>query len=292
MISSFLAQSLLKPKRHPLKKNPNDYGMDYEDIQFQSLDGVQLKGWFIPGDNGKLIIMTNPMPFSRYGFSANSQGMFKITKLEVELVNTVKQLHLAGYDVIIIDLRNHGESGRANDGFCTIGLNEWQDVAGLMKFIASRDDLKSKPIGFMSLCTGANATIIAMSKAKELFTNVKCLFALQPVSANVFTRRILKALYPLFVPFYNGINQSVKKSTGFTLEEMSPRTYVKDIRVPVFYAQTANDPWSVKEDIEGFFNETVPEKSLLWLEGKERFDGYNYFGAHPDKMLDFFGKYV
>ena len=154
MISEYLARSLLIPRRHPLKKNPADYGMEYEDISFQSVDGVSLVGWHIPGSSGKLIVMTNPMPFSRYGFSVKSQGIFKITRLEVELLKTVKQLNGAGYDVIIIDLRNHGESDSAGGGFCTIGMKEWQDVAGVMRYIESRDDLRDKPVGCMSLCTG------------------------------------------------------------------------------------------------------------------------------------------
>jgi hypothetical protein len=292
MISEYLARSLLMPRCHPIKKTPGDYGMEYEDISFQSVDGVDLKGWYIPGSSEKLIVMTNPMPFSRYGFSVDSQGVFKITRLEVELLNTVKQLNGAGYDVIIIDLRNHGESDSANGGFCTVGMNEWQDVAGVMRYIASQEDLKSKPVGFMSLCTGANATIIAMSKAGELFENVKCLFAVQPVSANVFSKKILEDQFPLFKGFYNGINKKVKKHTGLFLEEMSPCKYVKDIRVPVIYAQTENDKWYDREDVLRFFHDTPVEKSFLWLTGNERFDGYNYFGSHPQEMLAFFQKHL
>jgi pimeloyl-ACP methyl ester carboxylesterase len=292
MISEYLANSLLIPKRHPIKKNPGDYGMEYEDIGFKSLDGVNLRGWYIPGASGKLIVMTNPMPFSRYGFSADYQGVFKITKLEVELLKTVKQLNGAGYDVIIIDLRNHGESDSADGGFCTVGMNEWQDVAGMMQYIASRDDLKEKPVGFMSLCTGANATIIAMSRAGELFRQVKCLFAVQPISADVFTKKILAEKFPLFKGFYGGINKRVKKHTGLFLEEMSPRDYVKDIPVPVTYAQTKGDKWYDKTDVLGFYENTPAEKSFLWLEGNERFDGYNYFGAHPEEMLAFFKRYM
>jgi predicted alpha/beta hydrolase len=266
--------------------------MDFENISFTSIDGVQLKGWIIPGTSGKLIVMTNPMPFSRYGFAADSQGVFKITKLEVELLKTVRQLNQAGYDVLIMDLRNHGESDSANNGFCTVGMNEWQDVAGVLKYIASNKDLKKKPIGFLSLCTGANATIIAMSKVRELFKNVTCLFAVQPISANVFAKNILADKYPFFKGFYNRINQRVKKFTGLYLEEMSPRQYVKDIVVPTAYAQTKNDKWYEEADIQGFYDDTAAEKSLIWLDGNERFDGYNYFGNHPEKMIAFFRQHL
>ena len=138
----------------------------------------------------------------------------------------------------------------------------------------------------------ANAAIIAMSRAGKLFHNVKCLFAVQPVSANVFSKKILADQFPLFRGFYDGINKKVKQHTGFYLEEMSPREYVKDISVPVVYAQTENDKWYDREDILGFYEDTPGEKSFLWLSGNERFDGYNYFGDHPEEMLAFFAEHM
>ena len=40
--------------------------------------------------------------------------------------------------------------------------------------------------------------------------------------------------------------------------------------------------------------DTIPvEKEMYWLEETEhRFDGYNWFGDHPEKMLEWFGRYV
>jgi dipeptidyl aminopeptidase/acylaminoacyl peptidase len=292
MISSFLAKSLIKPTRQPVVKNPKDYGMDYKNIEYKTADGVLIKGWLIPGKSDKLIIMTHPMPFTRYGFSVKHQGFFKITKREVELLNTVKNLNNAGYNILTIDLRNHGESGAANSGFCGIGLLEYEDVIGVMDYVAARDDLKNKLIGFVSLCTGANATIIAMSKASGKFKNVKCMIAVQPVSADVFSKCILKAKYPMFLPMYNGINKKVKKYTGYYLEDLSPKNYIKDLKVPIMYVQVEHDPWSNKENIEGFFNNTKTEKKLLWIEGEERFDGYNYFGKKPEEMTNFLKKYL
>ena len=35
------------------------------------------------------------------------------------------------------------------------------------------------------------------------------------------------------------------------------------------------------------------EKEMYWLEEtKHRFDGYNWFGDHPEKMLECFNKYL
>jgi len=48
-LNGILAKSLLQPKRHPITKNPEDYQMNYQNIEFKSIDGVKLKGWLISG---------------------------------------------------------------------------------------------------------------------------------------------------------------------------------------------------------------------------------------------------
>lgn len=45
--------------RTPVLRRPSDYGMDYEDVFFPSMDGVSLEGWFIPADSDKLLIVNH-----------------------------------------------------------------------------------------------------------------------------------------------------------------------------------------------------------------------------------------
>ncbi|HOY31182.1 MAG TPA: alpha/beta fold hydrolase [Bacteroidales bacterium] len=290
--SNYLANSLMKPRRQPLVKSPGDYGLPFQNIEFKSADGVNLKGWLIPGKTDKLIVVTHPMTFTKYGYSVKDQGMFKVTKIEVQFLNTVKHLNDAGYNVLMFDFRNHGESDAANNGYSAVGLFEWQDVAGAMDYIQSNNALKHMKVGFVSHCMGANSTIIAMSKAKEKFKDVTCLVAIQPVSANVFTQCFVKNRYPSFARYYEGMNNKIKKETGYYFDAMSPKDYVKDVAAPVMYVQVEKDPWTTKADIESFYNNTLSEKKILWLEGNERFEGYNYFGNKPDELLKFLKLYM
>ena len=39
-----LAQGLSTPPRTPILRTPADYGMDYEDISFETADGVTIRG--------------------------------------------------------------------------------------------------------------------------------------------------------------------------------------------------------------------------------------------------------
>jgi dienelactone hydrolase len=293
MIPSILTKSLLCPRRQPLVKNPGDYGMTYEDVEFTAPDNVLIKGWLIHGTLDKLIIVTHPMPFTRYGFSIKHQGIFKVSDREVELLRTAVHLHKQGYHILTFDFRNHGKSGRGNGGFTGVGLHEWPDVAGALDFIRTHEKLKNKDIGFVSYCMGANATIMAMSKAKELFTHVKCLAAVQPVSMDILVPKMIRDTFPAFAAFIPNIEKKCKKYTGYSLKDMSPLEYVKDISVPVLYAQVKDDPWTEPRDVESFYKNTTAPKELFWIENKKhRFDGYNYFGDNPGRLLEFLKKHL
>ncbi len=291
MITSILAKALLHPIRQPLVKSPKDYGMEYNELEFKSEDGLNLKGWYIPSTSNKLIIFTHPSPFTRYGFSTKHQPLFKISNIEVQLLRTVKHLHDAGYNVLSFDFRNHGESAPAHNGFTSIGMFEWQDVIGAVNYVQSQENLKDMELAFVSHCLGANSTIRAISERPEIFKDLKCLAVIQPISTDMLTKCTLKDMYPIFSGLYNGINKKAKQYTGMHFEDMAPTKYLKDIHVPIFYAQVKSDPWTTPSDVQKFYDMTTSEKELFWIEGDlKRFDGYNYFGDHPEKLLSFLNK--
>jgi len=113
--------------RTPLHKKPESYGItNYEDIFFQSEDGVPLEGWLLRAENSnKLIIINHPMPMSRTGFTGHwGEPWSAVDNIEIDFVAHMTHLVKAGYNVLAYDLRNHGNSGSANRGICGIGRYE------------------------------------------------------------------------------------------------------------------------------------------------------------------------
>ena len=196
----------------------------------------------------------------------------------------------------MFDFRNHGESDSSpNGGKTAVGLEEYRDVLAAMDYLQSNENTTDMDVGFVSFCMGANSTIIAMSKQPEVFRNVKCIVAVQPISMEVFVRTYAKKrftnvggklLFPIVKAFVNW--QSTHR-----LEDMSPASYVKDIKVSTLYVQVRNDPWTELSDITGFYENTPSEKEFFWLEGfSHRFQGYQYFGYRPEKMLAWHKKWM
>ena len=92
-------------------------------------------------------------------------------------------------------MRNHGESGKSKSSKVYVGLDEYKDVNAVMEYVNSHTDLKNKKKAFFSMCTGANATIIGMNNDPELYQDIQCLLALQPVAANHFIWNLVTNLY-------------------------------------------------------------------------------------------------
>lgn len=292
----FLSSTILFLNRQPVPKNPKDYGMDFEDIEFKASDGVALKGWLIPGFSKKLIVMTHVGGLTKYGSTVKYRNISKLYNKEIEFLKTARHLYKEGYWTCMFDFRNHGESGRSpNGGKTGVGLEEYKDVTAAMDFIKNRDDLKNFDIGFVSFCMGANSTIIAMSKDPSAFKKVKSLVAVQPISMEVFVRNYSRKILTPFGAsiIFPMVKRFVNWRSKYPLEKMSPYQYVKDLKVPVLYVQARNDPWTDLNDILSFYNNTPEPKEFYWIENtKHRFESYSYFQDNPGKMLYWLNKWL
>ena len=291
-----LARQILYLKRQPIIKTPDQYGMDYENIEFRTSDNVDIKGWFIPKESSnKLLIFVHVGSFNRHGLIPANQGLIKLYDKEVEMLKTAKNYHNQGYNIILFDLRNHGESGsNRNNGLFTVGLDESKDISGLMHYIKRNDKLNKMEIYIAAFCTGANSVIIAMSKEKETFKDVKALVSIQAVTMDVFNKVYLRTRLTsigsiILMPV---IRFWVKLLTGYETTDMSPKDYVKDIPCPTLFIQAKHDPWTEAQDYQTIYdNAPQPKKLILLEEPIHRFDTYRYFEDRPELILEWFKKF-
>jgi len=290
---TYFAKQIIYPARQPVVKTPDKYDLKYEPVEFASADNVTIRGWFIAADSNKLIIITHPNGFTKYGYAAHSNIKPYASDVEVEFLKTAEALHNAKYNVLMFDFRNHGESSSSPDGITGIGLNEYKDVVAAVKYIKSRPDIKDDEYGFVSFCMGANSTIIALSKEKEALKDTKCLVAVQPVAADIFIPMYTKDVWGSAVAsILPSVEKDCIKMGGRPFSEMSAMPYAKDIFVPTLVVQAKGDKWIDMKFIEDVYSVIPAEKEMLWLgTDMERFDTYNYFGKYPEELLVFLKKH-
>ncbi|CPU33607.1 Esterase/lipase [Mycobacteroides abscessus subsp. massiliense] len=93
---------------------------------------------------------------------------------------------------------------------------------------------------------------------------------------------------------YDQVALASNERTGFRLAEQSPLEHVKAVTVPTLVAQVHNDTMTRPQDVQDIYDAIpVTDKSLYWIEGTERrFDGYNFFGVHPEIPIEWFDKHI
>lgn len=289
-----LADFFAKSYRTPVFRRPDEYGLEYEDVFFPSMDGVSLEGWFIPTDSDKLVICNHFMPGNRYGYPGHLEPWKNFGGFEVNFIPQYKALHDAGYNVLAYDLRNHGNSDDGNGRMVGIGLLEYRDVIGSLNYVNSRADTKNMIKGLISVCLGCNSTLVAMNKHPEYFKDIKSLLALQPVSARPFIERACEEAKIDLKEGTDLFDLEIQKRTGFHMDELSPIEHAKAVTVPTLMVQVHHDTLTRPSDVQTIFdNLSSEEKELFWIEGTtRRFDGYNYFSENPATMLEWLGKYT
>ncbi|MFP4475199.1 MAG: alpha/beta hydrolase [Desulfatibacillaceae bacterium] len=281
------AKHVMEPTRQPVPQDPEYYGMEFEPVAFESTDGLVLTGWYIPADSDRLIVMTHPNGFNKWGYDADFQPQQYATHTTVEFMNTAKQLHQAGYGVLTFDFRNHGDSDPSADGMTGKGLAEYQDIVGCMEYIASRPDLEKKKLGFLSHGMGANATIIAFAMDSLTMERVDALVAVQPVAMDVFVSEYLKSVYGKPVTWMSpSVRENAERMCGKELGEMSPLPHASEVTAPTLVVQAREDEWTNLDFVRKVVEAIPAEKSVLFLNSSlTRFDMYNYFGENPGKLL-------
>ena len=280
--------------RTPVLRRPDEYGMAYEDVYFPAMDGITLEGWFIPADSDRLVICNHCLPANRYGFPGHLAPWKNLGfgDFEVNFLPKYKALHDAGYNVLAYDLRNHGRSGAGSGGLVGHGTLEYRDVIGSLRYARLRPDTKNMKTALLSVCLGANSTIVAMHKHPEEFAHVRTLLALQPVTAGLF---VDVAMERAAIPDGTArFEQALYQRTGLHLKELWPTAFAKSVTVPTMVAQVRRDftirP-SLIEEIYGHISAT--DKKLYWIEGTDqRFEGYNHFGREPQAMLEWFSSHM
>jgi fermentation-respiration switch protein FrsA (DUF1100 family) len=125
---------------------PATYGMSYQDVSFSSVsDNLTLRGWFMPAQSNKAIIMV-------HGRGSNRADR------QVYTLQYAADLHRAGYNVLTFDLRGHGQS----DGWLiSFGQYEMRDVLGAWSYL-KQHGFGPQNIGIWGWSMGASTTLLAM----------------------------------------------------------------------------------------------------------------------------------
>ena len=293
MFGKAISNMMIKPGKAPVFETPDKYGLDYEDVTFETSDGVTLSGWIVKGSTDKVIIQSHfGVQCSRCGFTLEGKGMMEkmLWNSDIHFLNQAKYLVNAGYTVLMYDLRNHGESGKGTSEWIKWGQDERKDVVASVNFISNHPTYKDASIGLFSICMGAASSTFAYGMEKEMktFQNVKSMIAVQPLTYDYFVQNMG---LPMFL-VNSGTKYSMEnRNIDLTGDSFLP--YAKDITVPTLVIQNSNDPMTDMDMVKQYYNDLTVEKEILWLDlEKKRAAAYDWIGKNPGQILGWFNKYL
>ena len=106
-------------EREPIVRTPEEWGASYEDIEYTTSDGIGLKGWWIRAESDRAVLLLHGKAGCRNGFHS---GVFDLGHW----------YHRRGYNVMMPDMRAHGESGGK---YIYFGIREHADMLGWIQAI-------------------------------------------------------------------------------------------------------------------------------------------------------------
>ena len=253
-------------------ETPADYGLEFEDITVTNPDGQKLAGWFIPSENGAVLIM---------------QHGYKSTRSE--LLNEAEMMHRHGYGVLVTSIRAHDYS---EGDLITLGVYEMADMEAWYQYLLTRDDLDHEKIGIIGNSYGGMLSI-QYAAQNEKIRAVAANSAFSSMPDTVATSVTHFTGLPEF-PFVPLIVFWAEADTGVKMEEIDATKWISQISPrPVFLMQGGADTVISPGSGQRLYD-AAGEPKELWFDpelGHVDFDKKRA-GEYEARVAAFFDQYL
>lgn len=243
--SAFVAYKMVKPPRFIGDWTPKDLGFEYEDVSFETEDGLKLSGWWIPNGSDKTVIPLHGYTRSRWD--------------DVYMRPTIEFLLGEGYNVLTFDFRAHGRSGGK---YTTVGDSEIADVRAAVKWLVETHPENAKRIGLVGFSMGGMLTIRSLAEVNGVCCGVA---DSPPMYLDKSGARGLKYFARLPEWLYVFVNPFTKLFSGG--KELHPIEYADSVRKPLLLIAGEKDPLVEVEEVREFYerNRRINPDVELWV---------------------------
>jgi pimeloyl-ACP methyl ester carboxylesterase len=274
LIGLSLLFSLPLTKRHSLKNqvNPQEIGLEVEEVTFLSTDGIKISGWWIPlVDSNRTIIFL-------HGYAGSMDPDLKYAPA----------FHDRGYNILMFDFRAHGRSG---GNATSLGALETRDVLGAIEFVRSRVDCK---IGLMGFSMGGRAALMTGVVNKEISAIISDggpVHLLTAISENLKVKK-LPFFLAIVIAWMILLGASMRLLTNlFINDPISQKQKLSPI--PILIIHGDKDPYTHLDELEKTASNSG-ETAQLWRvaeAGHRDADQYRP-KEYLEKVFGFFDKWM
>ena len=237
-------------------KNPKSYGMDFRWVAFSSLDGVALRGWYIPA------------PGEARGTIVYCHGL---NRTRIEMLPMAAFGHQLGYDGLLFDFRHQGASGGA---LTTLGYQERLDVVAAVRYALDQQHA-ARPVILWGISMGAAAALMAAPESPDVAAVISD-SSFESLRATVRHHWKLFFHLPSF-PVADEVAYWIAWRGGFHPSDFDLNQAVTRFGDrPILFIGLQDDrrmPPSIAREL--YAHATSPRKALLILPGQRHGEGFN-----------------
>jgi uncharacterized protein len=250
------------------------YLMDsYEDVEFTSRgDNVRISGWFVPAStpSDKTIIVTHGGD---------------VCKRNTSVLLPAGMLANNGFNVLLIDLRNHGASEVTGSRY-TAGVEEYKDVLGAFDWLQTQGYAPAK-IGLMGVSMGAATSLDAFGAD----TSIGAVWADSSFTDLPTVLEDQLAMYglPNFMKYAVTI---IANAQGYDLNGISPIESVQNnANRPMMFVHGTQDEWINVSAAQPLKDASGDNADIWIIDGTYHVEGmFVYPEEYQQRMVTFFEK--
>lgn len=206
--------------------------LDCEDISFSS-QGSQIKGWIVSSTYEK----PQPLMILVHGWGSCRERMLRY----------LEPLHLAGFAVMLFDVRSHGES----DNVHAPSVQTFRDdLIAAVDYAKSRMDIDSNRIGVLGHSYGGFGSVLA--NADELGIKALVIDSM-PVQFRTTMGTYLKRYKIPYMPFGNFLDRMMCWGAGISRKlrkEFDTLEALKNRKAPVLLVHSVHDDYVPSTELD------------------------------------------
>ena len=228
LASAWLFYISIRPPKIVSSITPRDLNMPYEQVSFPTVDGLTLRGWFVPSEKkaAKTLILL-------HGYPADKGN----------ILPALAFLH-ADFNLLLFDFRYLGES---EGSYSTAGAKEVEDLLAAIRFLKTRG---IEEVGVWGFSMGGAVALMTIDKAPEIRAVVSesSYASLTEMALQLFRVPLLNYPMAYLIGFW------AKLFLGIDVRDVSPAEKIRNTTVPILITHSSTDavvPFSQAKALQG-----------------------------------------
>ena len=226
--SAWLFYISIRPPKIVSSITPRDLNMSYEQVSFPTVDGLTLRGWFVPSEKkaAKTLILL-------HGYPADKGN----------ILPALAFLH-ADFNLLLFDFRYLGES---EGSYSTAGAKEVEDLLAAIRFLKTRG---IEEVGVWGFSMGGAVGLMTIDKAPEIRAVVSesSYASLTEMALQLFRVPLLNYPMAYLIGFW------AKLFLGIDVRDVSPSEKIRNTTVPILITHSSTEavvPFSQAKALQG-----------------------------------------